>query len=705
MALKGTVHYEQRGEIALLTVDNPPVNPLSSGVRQGLFDGFTRALAETSVRAIVLTGAGRAFIAGADISEFGAAGNQGPGLHEVLTMMEESSKPIVAAINGTAFGGGLEVALCCDYRVAAPSAPVGLPEVKLGLLPGAGGTQRLPRLIGAEQALQFILTGDPIPAARALKLGIVDAVAAGPVVEDAIAFARRVLAEGGKVRKIRHERDRVAADRANPEIFANARKDAARRMRGRFAPEMIIQCVEGAVNLDDFEAGMEVERACFGRCLAHPQRAALIHLFFSEREVAKIPDVPKDTPQKKIASAGVVGCGTMGGGITMSFANVGIPVKVLEMDAKALERGLGVIRRNYDIQVQRGRMTAEQVDQRMALISGTTEFADLGQADVVIEAVYENLGVKVDVFRKLEAVCKPGAIIASNTSGLDVDAMANATSRPQDVIGLHFFSPANVMRLLEVVRGSRTSKETIATAMQLGKTLNKIAVLSGNAPGFIGNRILAGYTRQAGEIILQGATPYQVDNVINAFGMPMGPFQMNDLVGLDLGWRARQLAGVKPEDVPITARVADKLCALGRFGQKTNRGYYIYPEGSRAGQPDPEVVGMVEATSAEIGIQRRPISDEEVLKRCLYPLINEGAKILEAGVALRPCDIDIVYINGYGFPEVTGGPMFWADQQGLDKVLADIRQFEAEYGEAWKPAPLLERLVREGKTFASLQQG
>jgi 3-hydroxyacyl-CoA dehydrogenase len=705
MAMKGTVHYEQRDDIALLTVDNPPVNPLSSGVRAGLFDGVTRALGDPAVKAVVLTGAGRAFIAGADISEFGASANQGPGLHEVLTMMENSTKPIVAAINGTAFGGGLEVALCCDYRVAAPTAPVGLPEVKLGLLPGAGGTQRLPRLIGAEQALQFILTGDPIPAPRAKELGIVDAVAEGNVVDSAIAFARNVLATGGRLRKIRNESARVKADREHPEIFANARKEAARRMRGRFAPEMIIQCVEAAVNLDDFDAGMRVEQECFGQCLRHPQREALIHLFFSEREVAKIPDVPKDTPVKRIQSAGVVGCGTMGGGITMSFANVGIPVTVLEMSQEALDRGLGVIRRNYQIQVQRGRMDEAQLEQRMGLIKGTTEYADLGQADVVIEAVYENLGVKVDVFRKLESICKPGAIIASNTSGLDIDAMANATTRPGDVIGLHFFSPANVMRLLEVVRGANTSKETIATAMQLGRTLNKIAVLSGNAPGFIGNRMLAGYTRQAGEIILQGATPYQVDNVINQFGMPMGPFQMNDLVGLDLGWRARSLAGMKPEDVPITARVADKLCELGRFGQKTNRGFYIYPEGSRVGQPDPEVVQIVEATSAELGIKRRPISDEEVLRRCLYALVNEGARILEAGVAIRPCDIDIVYINGYGFPEVTGGPMFWADKQGLDRVLAGINKFRAEYGDFWSPAPLLERLVKEGKTFGSLQQG
>ena len=701
--MKGTVHYEQRGDIALLTVDNPPVNPLSSGVRQGLSDGLAKALSDDSISAIVLTGAGRAFIAGADISEFGGA-SQGPSLHDCLNAMDDSSKPIVAALNGTAFGGGLEVALCCHNRVIAPSAQVGLPEVKLGLLPGAGGTQRLPRLVGAEKALNFMLSGDGIPGPAAKELGIVDEVADGDVVEAAIAFAQNLVSEGGAVRRIRDEENMLIADRERPEIFDNARKDAARKMKKRFAPEMIIQCVEAAVNLGDFDAGMKVEAENFAQCLKHPQREALIHMFFAEREVAKIPDVPKDTATQDIASAGVIGCGTMGGGISMSFLNVGIPVTVLELDQEALDRGMGVIKRNYDIQVQRGRMTEEQVNQRMGLLTGTTQYADLGQADVIIEAVYENIDVKVETFKQIEEVAKPGAILASNTSGLDVDKMANATSRPESVIGLHFFSPANVMRLLEVVRGEKTSKETIATSMKLGKTLNKIAVLSGNAPGFIGNRMLAGYTRQAGEIILQGATPYQVDNAILQFGMPMGPFQMNDLVGLDLGWRARKPSGMAPDDVPITARVADKLCELERFGQKTNRGYYIYPEGSRAGQADPEVVEIVEQTSAELGITRRPIDDEEVLKRCLYPLINEGAKILEDGIAIRPCDIDIVYINGYGFPEVTGGPMFWADQQGLDNILADIKKFQEEYGgDVWEPAPLLERLVAEGKNFASLQ--
>ena len=701
--MKGTVHYEVRGNVALMTIDNPPVNPLSSGVRQGLHDGLTQALADDAVAAIVLTGAGRAFIAGADISEFGGK-SEGPSLGDCLAAMDNSSKPIVAAINGTAFGGGLEVALCCHYRVIAPSAPVGLPEVKLGLLPGAGGTQRLPRLIGAEKALSFILSGDPIPGPAAVQMGIADHLSEGDIVEDGLSFAADIIAKGSPIRRIRDEEEIVRQARDNAEIFDNARKNAARKMRKRFAPEMIVQCVEAAVNLGDFDAGIAVEQECFAKCLNHPQRESLIHMFFAEREVAKIPDVPKDTATQDITSAAVIGCGTMGGGIAMSFLNVGIPVIAVEMNQEALDRGLGVIKKNYDIQVQRGRMSAEEVDKRMSLIRGTTDYADISDVDVIIEAIYENIDVKVETFKKMDAVAKPGAVLASNTSGLDIDKMAAATSRPEAVIGLHFFSPANVMKLLEIVRGENTSKEVIATSMKLGRTLNKIAVLSGNAPGFIGNRMLAGYTRQAGEIILQGATPYQVDNAILGFGMPMGPFQMNDLVGLDLGWRARKLGGMKPEDVPITARVADKLCEMDRYGQKTSRGYYIYPEGSRAGQADPEVVKIVEETSAELGIERRPIEDEEVLKRCLYPLINEGARILEDGIAIRPCDIDIVYINGYGFPEVTGGPMFWADQIGLDNILADIKKFEAEYGgDIWKPAPLLEKLVAEGKSFASLQ--
>ena len=700
--LKGTVHYSTDGELAVLRIDNPPVNPLSSGVRQGLYDGLQAAIDDDAVKAVVLYGEGRAFIAGADIGEFGGA-SKGPGLHECLKMMEDSPKIVIAAINGTAFGGGLEVALCADYRVIAPKASVGLPEVKLGLLPGAGGTQRLPRLIGAEKALGFILTGDPIPGPAATAMGIADAVIEDDdFVAGALAWARQAVADGKGKKRIRDDASVVEQDRGKPEIFEEARKMAARKMRGRFAPEMIIQCVEAAVETGDFDAGMKVEAENFGKCLSHPQREALIHLFFSEREVAKIPDVPKDTPVKPIASAGVVGCGTMGGGITMCFANAGIPVTVLEMKQEALDRGLGVIRKNFEGMVKRGRIDEATMEKRMGLITGTLEYGDLGSADVVIEAVYENLDVKKEVFAKFEEVCKPGAVIASNTSGLDVDAMADVTSRPEDVIGLHFFSPANIMRLLEVVRGSKTSATTIATAMKLGKTLGKVAVLSGNAPGFIGNRMLGGYTRQAGEMILQGATPYQVDKVIGGFGMPMGPFQMNDLVGLDLGWRARKLAGMKPEEVPITARVADKLCEMERFGQKNGRGFYIYQEGSRVGQPDPEVVGIVEQTSAELGIERSEIDDEEVLDRCILGLVNEGARILADKIAIRSCDIDIVYINGYGFPEVTGGPMFWADQMGLDVVLKKIEGFREKYGDFWTPAPLLEQLAKEGKTFASL---
>jgi 3-hydroxyacyl-CoA dehydrogenase len=703
--MKGTVHYETRGNIALMTVDNPPVNPLSGGVRKGLDEGIRKALGDDAIAAVVLTGAGRAFIAGADISEFGGAA-EGPGLGECLALMEGSPKPIVAALNGTAFGGGLEVALCCDYRVAAPTAPVGLPEVKLGLLPGAGGTQRLPRLVGAEKALAFILSGDPALAPQAKALGIVDEVIDGDIVDGAIAFAQDLIAKGSPLRKIRNETTQIDKDRGNEEIFAEARKMAARKMRGRFAPEMIIQCIEAAVNEGDFDAGMKVEQDRFAQCLKHPQREALIHVFFGEREVAKVPDVPKDTPTRDIAKAGVIGCGTMGGGISMCFANAGIPVTIVEMNQEALDRGLGVIKRNYDIQAKRGRMTEAQVDQCMSLLTGTTSYDGLKDADVIVEAIYENLDVKKETFEKIDAVAKAGAILASNTSGLDVDAIAQATGRPADVIGMHFFSPANIMRLLEVVRGKDTGKDVIATAMKLGKRLRKVAVLSGNAPGFIGNRMLGQYTTQAGQIILQGATPYQVDSVMNKFGMPMGPFQMNDLVGLDLGWRARKLAGVAPEDVPITARVADKLCEMERFGQKTSRGFYIYPEGSRAGQPDPEVVALVEETSKELGIERGDVSDEEVLKRCLYPMVNEGCRILEEGIALRAVDIDIVYLNGYGFPEVTGGPMFWAEQQGLDTVLADIKRYGELYGgSAWEPAPLLERLVAEGKGFASLAAG
>lgn len=705
MALIGTVHYEVRDGVALLTIDNPPVNPLSSGVRFYLSKHLETALADGAVKAIVITGKGRAFIAGADIRDFGktASADEQP-KRPAGAYIEESAKPIVAAINGTAFGGGLEFALTCHYRVASPGAPVGLPEIKIGLLPGGGGTQRLPRLIGAKAAMEAILSGDPFETDDALRLGIVDEIVQGDLVAGAIAFAKRKAAQGGKHPLVRDKNDKVLADRANPAIFRDAEAFLARRLRGQFNGQMAYECVKAAVQLDGFEAGMKVERDNFQKCLTHPQRAAMIHVFFAERQAARIPDVPAETPKKDIKSAATVGAGLMGGGIAMNFANVGIPVKVLEVGDEALQKGLSVIQKNYARMVQGGRITQAQMDERMGLIQGTTDYAALADADVVIEAVYENLDLKKQIFKKLDETMKPGAILASNTSALDIDQMAAMTKRPQDVVGMHFFSPANVMQLLEVVRGENSAKPTIATAMALGKTIDKIPVLSRNERGFIGNRMLGGYTQQAGEIILQGALPEQVDKVIYDFGFNMGPFAMNDLVGLDLGWRARQMAKVKPEDVPLTARVVDKLCAMGRFGQKSNAGYYKYAEGSRQGMPDPVVAKLIAETSNELGIKRREIGDEEVLKRCLYPLINIGAQLLENGVALRAADIDVVYIYGYGFPKYRGGPMYYADQIGLDNIYQDILKFHQEYGEAWKPSALLARLAKAGKTFASLTE-
>lgn len=698
--MKGTVHYETRGEIALLSIDNPPVNPLSSGVRHGLFEGVNKALADDAVKAIVVTGMHRAFIAGADISEFGAAATEGPSLGETLDTMEGSSKPIVAAINGTAFGGGLEVALCCDYRVAAPTAPVGLPEVKLGLLPGAGGTQRLPRLIGAEAALQAIISGDPILAPDALAMGIVDEIVKGDIVDDAIAFAEKVVADGGQTRKIRDLDEKIQGDRGNRAVFEKFEANLNRTHRGQFAPAQILKCVDAAVNAEDFDAGMAVEQACFAECLKHPQREALIHIFFAERAANKIPDLPKDVPLLEINKGSVIGAGTMGGGIAMCFANAGIPVRIHDNDPENLARGVEVIRGNYARTVSKGRLSQEEMDKRMSLIIPTENFDDLGDGDVVVEAVYENLDLKKDIFTRLDSVMKEGALLATNTSGLDVDAIAASTSRPQDVCGMHFFSPANVMRLLEVVKGEASSPVALGTAMALGKRLGKVSVMAGNCPGFIGNRMLGGYTRQANLMILEGAMPAQVDKVMYDFGLAMGPFAMNDMVGLDLGWRARKMMGGTNE---ATARIPDELCELGRFGQKNGKGFYRYEEGDRTPLPDPEAEEVIAKVSEELGYERRDFSDDEILKRCLYPLVNIGAKLLEEGHALRAGDIDTVYVNGYGFPTYVGGPMWYADTQGLDNVLADIERFFAESGDdVWKPSELLRKLASEGKSFASL---
>ena len=702
MALLGTVHYAVRDDVALLTIDNPPVNPLSSGVRFYLSQHLETALADDAVEAVVITGKGRAFIAGADIRDFGKTPSpEEQPKQPAGILIEASAKPVVAAINGTALGGGFEQALICHYRVAAPSARVGLPEIKIGLLPGDGGTQRLPRLIGAERAMTAILSGAPFDTEEALALGIINEIIAGDLVAGAIAFAKAKAATGGPHPLVRQRRDKIEADRANPDVFKAGEAYLARRMRGQFNGRMAFDAVKAAVEADDFDAGIRVERANFQRCHDHEQRAAMIHVFFSERQAARIPDVAADTPKKTIASAATVGGGLMGGGIAMSFADAGIPVQVLEQSQEALDKGLAVIENNYARMVRSGRISRAQRDQRMALIEGVLDYDAIAGADIVVEAAYENLDLKKQIFERLDAVMQEGAVLASNTSGLDLDQMAAATKRPSDVVGTHFFSPANIMQLLEVVRGEETSNETLATAMALGKAIGKIPVMSANAPGFIGNRMLGGYRQQAGSMILYGAQPQQIDKAIVDFGFGMGPFAMHDLVGLDLGWRARKMAGMKPEDRPLAAIVPDKLCDMGRYGQKTGAGFYQYSEGRRQGQPDPAVSALIEETSQELGIERRRIDSDEVLKRCLHSLVNTAAQLLDDGIALRASDIDVVYVHGYGFPKYRGGPMYYADQVGLRNIYRDILALHREHGDVWRPAPLLRKLAEDGGSFAA----
>ena len=694
--MKGTVNYELRGDIAVLEVDNPPVNPLSSGVRVGLCDQFDKANSDENVRGIVLKGAGNAFIAGADISEFGQK-MEGPDLHTALKNIEYSEKPVVAAINGPALGGGLETALCCNYRIATEKSIVGLPEVNLGLLPGAGGTQRLPRIVGPSQALKIMLSGMPVPAKKALDQGILDSISTGDLVEDAISFLHKKLDETTEHPKVRDLNEKLVEARGNENVMAEAKALASKSRKGQFAPGQIIKCVEASIEEDDFDAGMKKESDLFLECLLHPQREAMIHIFFGERTAGKILDVPKDTETQKIGSAGVVGSGTMGGGIAMNFANAGIPVIVLDQDEKNLERGIGVIEKNYQMMVDRGRLSQEMKDGVMSLITPSLNYEDLGDCDIVVEAVYENLELKQEIFKKLDDVVKGDAILASNTSGLDIDAISSVTERPEKVVGTHFFSPANIMRLLEIVRGEKTSKETLATIMKLGKIIKKAAVMSLNAPGFIGNRMLFGYTQQANMLLLEGALPNQVDTALESFGMNMGPFRMMDLVGLDLGWRARKLAKL---ETPLTNKIADALCEQERFGQKNGKGFYNYSDGSRAPNPAPENEEIYVKVAEENGFTRRDISDEEIVDRCILGLVNEGAKILEEGVAQRSSDMDIVYINGYGFPIWRGGPMFYANSIGLDKVLEKINKFAEKDQDFWKPADLLVALANNGGKFA-----
>ena len=692
--LKGKVNYTVNGNIAILEVDNPPVNPLSSGVRAGLAEYIAKANEDDSIEGIILTGAGRSFIAGADISEFGQK-SDGPDLHTTLKEIEFSKKPTLAAINGTALGGGLETALVCNYRIGTNKAIVGLPEVNLGLLPGAGGTQRLPRLIGPSQALKMMIAGTPISAKKALQQGVIDAISENSLMDDAIAFLQEKIGANDHP-KVRDKNEKVLEARGDENVLAEAKALAAKTRRGQFAPGQIIACVEAAINEDDFDTGMKKESEYFLECLMNPQREAMIHIFFGERAASKISDIPKETPLLPIGSAGVVGSGTMGGGIAMNFANAGIPVLVLDQDEKNLERGMGVIEKNYQMMVDRGRMSQEQKDMVMGLITPTLTYDDLSDVDIAVEAVYENLDLKQEIFKNLDSVTKEHAILASNTSGLDIDAIASSTTRPGKVVGTHFFSPANVMRLLEVVRGRESSDETMATVMSLGKKMGKAAVVSLNAPGFIGNRMLAGYTYQANMLLLEGALPNQVDSALESFGMSMGPFRMMDLVGLDLGWRARKLAEI---ETPLANKISDALCEQDRFGQKTSKGFYNYSEGSRAPNPAPENEALYQEIADQNNIKRREISDQEIIDRCIFALVNEGARILEEGVAQRAGDMDIVYINGYGFPIWRGGPMFYANQQGLSEVVSKINDFSSLDENFWKPAPLLKKLAEESGKF------
>lgn len=687
--LTSMVDYENVDGVAVLTLNNPPVNALSQGVRQGLKEGVAKALADEAAKAILIYCEGRTFIAGADITEF-ASGPAEPGLHAVLESMENASKPVVAAIHGTALGGGLETALCCHYRVAVASAKLGLPEVNLGLLPGAGGTQRLPRVVGVEKALQMVTSGVPISASEALETGLVDRVVEGDLREGALAFAREKIDRGDELKRIRDRDEKLLVARDNPELFSQFRKAIARKTRGFLAPEYNIRCIEAAVN-QPFDEGMKTEAKLFMELMTGPQSAAQQYFFFAERQAGKIPDVPKDTAEIPIAKVGVIGSGTMGGGIAMNMVNVGIPVTIVEVKQEALDRGLAVIRRNYENTARKGRISEADVAQRMGLITGSLDLNDLADCDLVIEAVFENMAVKKDIFTRLDGIVRQGAILASNTSALDINEIASVTSRPESVIGLHFFSPANVMKLLEVVRGDKTSKEVIKTSMSLAKRIRKVAVLVGVCYGFVGNRILFYRQRQAEQLALEGASPAQVDKVLYDFGFPMGAFQMADLAGLDIGWSAATSKG---------ATVKDRLCEMDRRGQKNGAGFYDYDE-NRNATPAPIAVELFSEFAAKAGITQREISDEEILERCVLPMINEGAKILEEGIAIRASDIDVVYVYGYGWPVYRGGPMHYANSLGLDKVVEKLRAYQQSSGDDfWQPSQYLVELAGKGGRFS-----
>ncbi|MET3890472.1 3-hydroxyacyl-CoA dehydrogenase [Bosea sp. OAE506] len=687
-----TVRLARQGEIAIATIDNPPVNALGQALRAGLASVIAEAAADPTVSAIVLAAAGRAFIAGADISEFGKP-PLAPYLPDLLDAIEACRKPVVAAIQGAALGGGLEVALACHGRVAAPTASLGLPEVKLGLIPGAGGTQRLPRLIGAAKAFPMMLSGEPVNAGKALELGLVDAVTGDDLVAAAVAQARALAGRGAPLRLSKAGAKLTAADRAAFEALAT---DAMKKSGDLPNVAALIEAVRGAFELS-FAEGLAVERALFLKLVADPRSAALRHVFFAEREIARVPGIGAEVKPRPIAKAAVIGAGTMGGGIAMCFANAGIPVTLIEQEQAQIDNGMNRVAAIYEMSVTRGSLTPEKRDERLALITPAVGLAAAAEADIVIEAAFEEMGVKQQIFGALDDIAKPGAILASNTSYLDVPTIAAATRRPQDVLGMHFFSPANVMKLLEVVRPQGVAEDAVVTAMALGRRLGKVPVVVGNGFGFVGNRMLEARTRATERLLIAGALPHEVDAALTGFGFKMGPCAMADLAGNDIGWRSRKARGK-------TAAVADAICEAGWFGQKTGRGYFLYPEGARSGQRDPEVEALIARISEEQGVTRRSFTTEEILSRLLDPMVNEGARILEEGIAARPGDIDVIWLNGYNWPAWRGGPMYWADTVGLHNLVARLDKLAAETGDATlKPAPLLRRLADEGKGFADLK--
>jgi 3-hydroxyacyl-CoA dehydrogenase len=691
-------HYRLQESIAVITLDNPPVNGLGFDTRVETAAGIDRALADAAVTALVLTGAGKLFSGGADIREFNTPkATTEPTLHTLIRVVEASSKPVIAAINGACVGGGLELALACHFRVASATASVALPEVKLGLLPGAGGTQRLPRAIGVESALNMIVTGASVPVPQLAETALFDEVVTGDAIEAAIAFARKTIAETLPLKRIRDLR----IDYPNAEgFFAFARNTVATVAKNFPAPLKCVDAVAAAVS-KPFDEGLRYERGLFLQLVQTPESRALRHAFFAERAASKIPDVPDDTPTRSVRSVAVIGAGTMGGGIAMSFLSASLPVTLLEMTREALDRGMSTIQRNYEASVARKKLTPDKRDAAMALLTPTLRYDDLAKADLVIEAVFEEMDIKQQVFRELDRVTKPSAILATNTSTLDVDRIADATTRPQDVVGMHFFSPANVMKLLEVVRGAKTGKDVLKTVMDVAKTIRKTAVVAGVCDGFIGNRMVEHYLRQAMFLLEEGASPPQVDRALEKFGMAMGPFRMSDLAGNDVGWRIRKRRYVEKPHMRYS-RVADRLCEQGRFGQKTGAGWYRYESGRRDAIADPVADALIAAYRKEIGMTPRKIADEEIVDRLILALVNEGARILEEGIALRASDIDLVYLTGYGFPLYRGGPMFYADTLGLYNVVRRMKELAAipdADADFWQPAPLIAKLAAEGRTF------